>query len=108
VAKARKLKEPDLRAGVADGRILSGTDAYKAGLVDGLGYIEDAYAMAGEKADVHGATVVLYKRSFSFSNFFQLFGQSSQAKADVRIDLLQGMPELKPGRMYLLPPFFAP
>ena len=108
VAKARKIDEAGLRSGVADGRILSGTEAYKDKLVDGLGYVEDAYAKARELAGARDASVVLYKRSFSFSNFFQLFGQSSQAKANVRIDLLQGMPELKPGRMYLLPPFFAP
>ena len=107
VAKARKLDETTLRNGVADGRILSGTDAYQAKLVDQLGYIEDAYDKARELGEAKGASVVLYKRSFSFSNFARLFGQSSEAK-DVKIDLLQGMPELKPGRVYLLPPFFAP
>ena len=108
VAKARKLKEADLRTGVADGRILSGTNAYAAGLVDQLGYVEDAYAKARELGNAEGASVVLYKRSFTLSNFFQLFGESSQAKTKVQIDLLQGMPQLKPGRLYLLPPFFAP
>lgn len=108
VAKARKLDEASLRDGVADGRILSGIDAYQAKLVDQLGYVEDAYAKAGELGGAKSAKVVLYKRSFSFSNLFQLFGESSQAKNTVKIDLLQGMPELKPGRLYLLPPFFAP
>ncbi|MDD5201337.1 MAG: signal peptide peptidase SppA [Terrimicrobiaceae bacterium] len=108
VAKARKLDEASLRSGIADGRILSGTDAYQAKLVDQLGYIEDAYDKARELSGAQGASVVLYKRAFSFSNLFQLFGQSSQAKADIKIDLLQGLPDLKPGRVYLLPPFFAP
>jgi len=108
VAKARKIDENSLRTGVADGRILSGTDAYQAKLVDQLGYVEDAYAKARQLGDAPKASVVLYKRSFSFSNVFQLFGESSQAKTDVHIDLLQQMPELKPGHMYLLPPFYAP
>jgi protease-4 len=108
VAKSRKLDEAALRAGVADGRILSGTDAYREKLVDQLGYVEDAYSKARELGGAPDASVVLYKRSFSFSNFVQLFSQSSQAKTNVQIDLLQGMPQLSPGRVYLLPPFFAP
>jgi protease-4 len=107
VAKARKLDEAGLRSGAADGRVMSGTDAFNAKLVDQLGYIEDAYQKARELGGVPGAEVVVYKRSFSLSNFFQIFGES-RAKTDVKIDLLQGMPELKPGRVYLLPPFFAP
>jgi protease IV len=108
VAKSRNLDEAALRNGVADGRILSGTDAYQAKLVDELGYIEDAYAKAGELGGASGASVVRYRRSFRFSNLFQIFGESSRAKTEVKIDLLQGTPELKPGRVYLLPPFLAP
>ena len=108
VAKARGLDEAALRSGVADGRILSGRDALKEKLVDQLGYIEDAYDKARELAGAPDAPVVLYKRAFALSSFIRLFGESSQAKTSVKVDLLQGMPELKPGRVYLLPPFFAP
>jgi protease-4 len=108
VANARKLDEQTLRDGVADGRVLSGQDAYQAKLVDQLGYIEGAYDKARELADAEGASVVLYKRSFSLSKVFQLFGESSQARTKVQIDLLADAPQLKPGRVYLLPPFFAP
>lgn len=108
VAKARRLDEATLRNGVADGRVLSGIDAYQAKLVDQLGYVEDAYEKARELGGAEGAEVVLYKRAFSLGRVLRLFGESSQAKTDVKIDLLQGMPELKPGRVYLLPPFFAP
>jgi protease-4 len=108
VAKARNLDETGLRNGIADGRVLSGTDAFQAKLVDQLGYIEDAYAKARELADAEGASVVLYKRSFSFSKLFQMFGESSRAKTQVQLDLLAESPQLKPGRVYLLPSFFAP
>jgi protease-4 len=107
VAQARQLNEQTLRNGVADGRILSGTDAFEAKLVDQLGYVEDAYAKAKELGGAPGAAVVRYKPGFSFENLFQLFG-SSEARATVQIDLLPGMPKLKPGHTYLLPPFFAP
>lgn len=108
VARARRLDESALRNGVADGRILSGIDAYRAKLVDQLGYVEDAYEKARALGGAPGAEVVLYKRSFSLSNFFQLFGESAQAAKKVQIDLLQDLPALKPGRVYLLPAFLAP
>jgi hypothetical protein len=32
-----------------------------------------------------------------------------QAEAPtIKVDLLEGVPRLQPGRIYLLPPFFAP
>ena len=43
VARSRNLDEQSLRGGVADGRILSGSDAYAANLVNQLGYVEGAF-----------------------------------------------------------------
>ncbi len=106
VAKGRGLDEQALRNGVADGRILSGTDALAAKLVDKLGYIEDAYSKAREFANAPDAQVVRYRQTFSFKNLFQIFGESKAPT--VQIDMLQGLPHLQPGRVYLLPPFFAP
>lgn len=106
VARARGLDEQELRDGVADGRILSGTDALEAKLVNELGYIEDAYAKARELGGVPDAEVVRYKRVVTFSSLLRMFG-SSQAP-EIRLDLLENMPKLQPGRVYLLPPFFAP
>jgi protease-4 len=108
VARARKLDEAVLRNGVADGRVLSGLDAFRAKLVDQLGYVEDAYEKARELAGAPEAEVVRYKRSFTLSNFLQIFGESSRAGGDVKIELLSSLPKLEPGRVYLLPPFYAP
>ncbi len=108
VAKSRGLDEAELRDGVADGRILSGEDAFEAKLVDQLGYIEDAYAKAMELGAAPGARIVTYERNISLGNFFKLLGESRVAAPTVEVDLLKGMPELKPGRTYLLPSFFAP
>lgn len=106
VARARGLDEQELRNGVADGRILSGTDAFAAKLVNQLGYIEDAYAKARELGGVPNAEVVRYKRVVTFASFLRMF---SSAKApEIKVDMLQGAPKLEPGRVYLLPPFFAP
>jgi protease-4 len=106
VARSRKLDEKDLRGGVADGRILSGTDAYSAQLVDQLGYIEDAFDKARELGEAPGAQVVRYKRSYSFSNLFRMFGETKAAKLE--LDFLKNRIQLDPGRVYLLPAFFAP
>lgn len=106
VARARGLDEQELRAGVADGRILSGTDAFEAKLVNQLGYIEDAFDKARELGGVPEAQVVRYKRVVTLSSLLRLFG--STKAPEIKVDMLQGMPKLEPGRVYLLPPFFAP
>ena len=45
------MPEDQLRAGIADGRVISGRDALKDKLIDGLGQIEDAYEKARELGD---------------------------------------------------------
>ncbi len=107
VARSRKLDEKELREGVADGRILSGTDAYASKLVDELGYIEDAYDKAAELGGSPDAQVVRYERAYSFDKFFRIFGES-RASAKIELDLLPKATHLEPGRVYLLPAFFAP
>jgi protease-4 len=106
VAKARKLDETKLREGVADGRILSGTDAHAAGLIDQLGYVEDAYTKAMELAGVTDAKVVQYKRQVTFGDLFSIFGEARTP--EIKIDLLAEAPRLLPGRVYLMPAIFAP
>jgi protease IV len=106
VAKARGLDETELRNGVADGRILSGEDALEAKLVNELGYIEDAYRKAGELAGLERPSVVRYDRVVTFASLMRLLGESKAP--EIKLDMLAGAPQLKPGRVYLLPPFFAP
>lgn len=105
VAESRDLDPAKLREGAADGRILSGTDALEAGLLDQVGYIEDSYKKAMELAEVTDATVVRYQPTFTFANFFRLFGQAP--RASVEVNLLPQGARLEPGRLYLLPPLFA-
>lgn len=108
VAKARGLDEQTLRTGVADGRILSGTDAFAAKLVDQLGYIENAYDKARELGGVPDAQIVRYKRTVTFASFLRMFGEAKVKSPEIKVDLLEGFQKLQPGRVYLLPPFFAP
>lgn len=48
---------------LADGRIYSGDQAKAAGLVDGIGYLDDAVDLAKQQAGVSEAKVVVYRRA---------------------------------------------
>jgi protease-4 len=61
VVKGRHLPEERVRA-LADGRVYTGLDAQKLGLVDEVGYLEDAIHAAMDMACIHDATVVAYDR----------------------------------------------
>jgi protease-4 len=53
---------------LADGRIYTGDQAKAAGLVDEIGYLEDAIALAKKKAGLTEAKVVTYHRPGEYSN----------------------------------------
>lgn len=109
VEKARpNINRANFRQDVADGRILSGTDALEAKLVDQLGYIEDAYAKARELAGVEDASVVIYRPLFRLGNLFRTLGMQSQAQPKMEIQLFQEAFRLQPGRVYLLPSVYVP
>lgn len=109
VAHERKLDEKMLRAGIADGRVLSGKLALENKLIDATGTVEDAYAKAMELANVTGASVVRYEAPFALGRLFHLLGQASPAPAGkVEISLTESLkPKLQQGRLYFLPSLFA-
>lgn len=106
VASERKQDEQLLRNGVADGRVLSGKDAFENKLIDSLGEVEDAYAKAMELAGVPGAAVVRYDARFGLGKLFKLLGQRESAKVEVNLTSSVA-PKLEAGRMYFLPSFYA-
>lgn len=57
-----ELGDEDIRR-LADGRILTAIQAKEAGLIDHIGYLDDAIALAKKAAGVEQATVVSYRRS---------------------------------------------
>lgn len=65
VAKGRKLKLEEVRR-VADGRIFTASQAKDLGLVDQLGYLDDALEMAKKAAGLEEARVVMYHRPDSY------------------------------------------
>ncbi|NVM20981.1 MAG: signal peptide peptidase SppA [Desulfobacterales bacterium] len=75
VAEGRKISVEEVRA-VADGRVLSGEQARKLGLLDSLGNLEDAIAMAAKLGGIKGEPAVFYAKKKKFSLLEYFFGSS--------------------------------
>jgi len=90
----------------ADGRVLSGSEAYKLGFVDQLGNFQDAVERAKSIGGAPGpANLVEYQKIYDFSDIFRLFGKS-EARS-IKLDLGLDMPKLQVGQLYFLAPMFA-
>jgi protease-4 len=85
----------------ADGRLLSGKEAWKLGFVDELGDFGDAVSRTLKLAGLEDAKLVEYRRAPSFGSIFRLLGQAPETK--VKIDL--GLPsfKLRTGLYFLAP-----
>jgi len=88
----------------ADGRVLSGSQAYDLGFVDERGTFQDAVSRAKKIAGIHGANLIQYQQRYDLSNFLRLFGKS-QAPV-IKVDLGMEMPKLEAGQLYFLSPTF--
>jgi len=66
VAEGRKVPVEKIRP-LADGRIFSGDQAKDLGLIDSLGNLEDAIAMAGQLVGIKGEPEVIYPEKKRFS-----------------------------------------
>ena len=109
VAKERNLPEQGLRDGIADGRVVSGTDALAAKLVDQLGEVEDAYAKAKELGKAEGASIVRYEAPFKLGRLLRFLGKSDARQSKIEIDITKAIgPRLEVGKLYFLPTFYAP
>ena len=85
---------------LADGRILSGNQAFANGFVDELGNFKTAVERAKKIAGVKEADLVRYQRHLDFSSLFRMFGKS-QTPA-IKLDLGFDLPRLPAGRLYFL------
>ena len=85
----------------ADGRVLSGKEALRLGLVDRLGDFDDAVDRAQKIAHIDNCNLIEYRERYDLSNFLSLFGQSDQAHS-VKLELDTDAPKLRAGLMYYL------
>lgn len=100
--KGRQLSESWQE--LADGRVLSGTEALRNGFVDELGGFDDAVSRAKKIAGVREANLVEYHQRYDFADLFRIFGKTD-AKG-VKIDLGMELPRLQTGQLYFLSPTY--
>jgi protease IV len=86
----------------ADGRVLSGKEAYEIGMVDELGGWRTAVRRAEKLAKIDKANLVQYHQRMDFSSLFRLFGKSGETK--IKLDVGIDTPQLKAGYLYFLSP----
>jgi protease-4 len=89
----------------ADGRVLSGNEAYKLGFVDQLGNFQDAVKRAKKMAGISDANLIEFQQRYDISDIFRLFGQTEGRV--VKVDLGMEAPKLQAGQLYFLSPTFA-
>lgn len=89
---------------IADGRILSGKQAWDYGLVDALGNLDSAVEKARELASIQSANLVRYDPPISLGNFLRFLGKSEPGtvRLDMNLDLGMEFPRLQAGRTYFL------
>src|SRR5262249_23849836 len=92
-------------ADYADGRVLSGKEAFQLGFVDELGNFEAAVKRARKLADISDANLVQYQPVFDLPNLFRLLGKSDAH--GVKVDLGLDMPRLQAGYLYFLSPTYV-
>ncbi len=91
---------------LADGRIYSGDQAKAAGLVDDIGYLDEAIDLAKKNAGVTEARVVTYRRHGEYQNniYSRVFGTGNGLSGLASMDLLSIVRGGSPQFMYLWMP----
>ncbi len=91
---------------LADGRIYSGEQAKALGLVDEIGYLDDAIELAKREAGIKEARVVLYRRPGQYRHniYSRLLGGNSVWAGLSRMDLMGLVRGTTPQFMYLWMP----
>src|SRR2546423_173948 len=85
VARGRGLPEERVRA-LADGRVYTGLDAKKLGLVDEVGYLEDALATAMQMANIKDAALAAYDRGEGYRGSIYAGLPKNPSEISVKLD----------------------
>lgn len=110
--KGNRSTEKDARAltedwqDYADGRILTGQEAYQHGLVDQLGNFDDAVKFTEAFVGIESgkARLIKHEAPLNFGGLLRFLGQAEKAPAGttVQVDLGVDLPRLRPGVPYYL------
>jgi protease-4 len=106
VGEGRKNLSPDEIRKIADGRIYTGHQAYALGLVDQVGYLEDAVDLAKQEAGLTEARVVTYRRPGEYRHniYSKIAGGINGWSNFANLDLLSIIRGGSPQFMYLWMP----
>jgi protease-4 len=88
----------------ADGRVFSGTEAFRLGFVDELGDFDTAVERAQKIAGTGECKLIEFRVRRDLSDLFRVFGQAETGK--VKIDLGFQPPRLDAGKIYFLSPTY--
>ncbi len=99
VAEGRSIEENELLQ-YADGRIFSGQQAYEIGLVDTLGDMDDAIAVAEVLAGIEDATIIEY-REYDFWSMFAGYAASILGPSVDLTNLVDPTPGVKLRYLYI-------
>jgi len=104
IRERRPNAQGDALATVTDGRIVTAQQALAAGLVDRIGYLEDAVTLAREHAGLETARVIMYRRPTEFSE--NIYSRAAGAPPQINlINLDLGALGMRsPAFMYLWQP----
>jgi protease-4 len=90
----------------ADGRILTGKEAYEYGMVDKLGNFDDAVKFTEQYLGIEEGKSRLVRNEppMSFGNLFSLLGQAKETAlpATIKVDIGLDIPQLRPGVPYYI------
>jgi len=95
-----KMLAPDWMK-FADGRVVSGKEALRLGLVDGIGDFDNAVDRAEKITGISNANLVEYRERYDIGDFLSMFGQSGKAH-DIKLDFGVDIPKLQAGALYFL------
>jgi protease-4 len=86
VGEGRHMPEAKVRE-LADGRVYTGLDAQKLGLVDKVGYLEDALQEAMDLACIKDAVIVTYDRGAGYHGSCYAKGPRIPSEINVKLEL---------------------
>ena len=100
VSTGRKLDIETVKK-IADGRIYTGKQALENGLVDQLGYLEDAISSVKKMAGLTEATIIRYEKHYGLSDLFGLMSRKLFQSNTIKLDISQFQEQGSTKPMYL-------
>jgi len=105
VRENRKITDEQKLKTLTDGRVFSGVQAAKLGLVDRTGLLTDALDLARELSGASGAKAIMYKRPYGYGGSIYADTSIQPARDNVmKLELPQSAMTRGPGFYYLWTP----